>query len=114
MVLSHIEDSEGRLNLMNAIHQVHLNTLLSEAEVCCATLYPKLSSFFRAPPVAAGRRGGGEATAAEWNGKSTASATSTCDAYNLSRDHQARHLLPDGTCRYAQMRQVGLGQGAFG
>ena len=50
--------SEGRLNLMNAIHQVHLNTLLSEAEVCCATLYPKLSSFFRAPPVAAGRRGG--------------------------------------------------------
>ena len=83
---------------MNAIHQVHLNTLLSEAEVCCATLYPKLSSFFRAPPVAAGRGGGGEATAAKWNGKSTASATSTCDAYNLSRDHQARHLLPDGTC----------------
>ena len=62
---------------------------------------PKLGSFFRAPPVAAGRGGGGEATAAKWNGKSTASATSTCDAYNLSRDHQARHLLPDGTCRYA-------------
>ena len=85
---------------MNAINQVHLNTLLSEAEVCCATLYPKLSSFFRAPPVAAGRRGGGEATAAEWNGKSTASATSTCDAYNLGHDHQARHLLPDGTCKF--------------
>ena len=80
---------------------MHLNTLLSEAEVCCATLYPKLSSFFRAPPVAAGRRGGGEATAAEWNGKSTASATSTCDAYNLGHDHQARHLLPDGTCKFA-------------
>ena len=101
VVLAHIEDSEGRITLMNAAHQVHLNTLLAEAEVCCATLYPKLGSFFRAPPVAAGRGGGGEATAAKWNGKSTASATSTCDAYNLSRDHQARHLLPDGTCRYA-------------
>ena len=61
VVLAHIEDSEGRITLMNAVHQVHLNTLLAEAEVCCATLYPKLSSFFRAPPVAAGRRGGGEA-----------------------------------------------------
>ena len=101
VVLAHIEDSEGRLNLMNAVHQVHLNTLLAEAEVCCATLYPKLSSFFRAPPVAAGRRGGGEATAAEWNGKST--ATSACDAYNLGHDHQARHLLPDGTCKFAQI-----------
>ena len=40
-------------SIMNAVHQVHLNTLLSEAEVCCATLYPKLGSFFRAPPVAA-------------------------------------------------------------
>ena len=45
--------------------------------------------------------GGGEATAAKWNGKSAASATSTCDAYNLGRDHQARHLSPDGTCKYA-------------
>ena len=45
---------------------------------------------------------GGEssATTAKWNGKSSASSFSTCDAYNTGREHQARHLLPDGTCRY--------------
>jgi hypothetical protein len=37
---------------------------------------------------------------AKWNGKSSASSFSTCDAYNTGREHQARHLLPDGTCRY--------------
>ena len=51
VVLAHIEDSEGRLSLMNAVHQVHLNTLLAEAEVCCATLYPKLGSFFQDTPM---------------------------------------------------------------
>ena len=66
--------------------------------------------FSAAAFVAAGRGGGGEATAAKWNGNSTASATSTCDAYNLVRDHQAGHLV--GTCKYAA--QVGLGQGARG
>ena len=101
VVLQHLEDSEGRLTFMNAAHQVHLTTLLSEAEACCATLYPKVGTFFRSPPVAAGRGGGGEHTAVKWNGKSTASSTSTCDAYNNGRDHQARHLLPDGTCKFS-------------
>jgi hypothetical protein len=102
VVLQHLEDSEGRLTLMNAIHQVHLQSLLSEAEVTFAHLYPKVGASFRPPPAAAGRGGGGEssATTAKWNGKSSASSFSTCDAYNTGREHQARHLLPDGTCRY--------------
>ena len=43
---------------MNAIHQVHLQSLLSEAETTMAHLYPKVVSFFRFPPAAAGRGGG--------------------------------------------------------
>ena len=39
VVLRHIEDSAGRLNMVNAIHNVHLNTLLQEAEA--ATLRKK-------------------------------------------------------------------------
>ena len=58
VVLSHLEDSEGRLTLMNAIHQVHLNTLLSEAEVCCATLYPEAWLVFSCPPCRRRAQGG--------------------------------------------------------
>jgi hypothetical protein len=60
---------------------------------------------------------GGEssATTAKWNGKSSASSFSTCDAYNTGREHQgppppARRHLP----LQARVRQVGLGQGACG
>ena len=102
VVLQHLEDSEGRLTLMNAAHQVHLQTLLREAEEVMAVQYPKVADFFRSPPAAAGRGGGGESTAAtaKWNGKSSASAIATCDAFNNGRDHQARHLFSDGSCRY--------------
>ena len=58
VVLSHLEDSEGRLTVMNAIHHVHLQSLLSEAEVHFAHLYPKVGASFRSPPAAAGRGGG--------------------------------------------------------
>ena len=111
VVLSHIEDSEGRITFNERDPPGAPEHSPERGRGLLRDAHPKLGSFFRAPPVAAGRGGGGEATAAKWNGKSTASATSTCDAYNLSRDHQARHLLPDGTCKYAQ---VGLGQGARG
>jgi len=47
--------------------------------------------------------GGGEATAAKWNGKSAASATSTCDAYNLVRDHQDRRR----SSRYTEFKMYG-------
>ena len=59
VVLQHLEDSEGRLTLMNAIHRVHLQSLLTEAQSTMAHLYPKVGSFFRSPPR---RRawGGGE------------------------------------------------------
>ena len=92
---------------MNAIHQVHLQSLLSEAETTMAHLYPKVVSFFRFPPAAAGRGGGGESTATtvKWNGKSSASATATCHAFNGGRDHQADHLFPTAL--------AGFGQGAF-
>ena len=102
VVLQHLEDSEGRLTLMNAIHRVHLQSLLTEAQSTMAHLYPKVGSFFRPPPAAAWRGGGGESPAAttKWNGKSSASATATCHAFNGGRDHQADHLFPDGTCRY--------------
>ena len=48
----------GSLTFMNAIHQVHLQSLLSEAETTLAHLSPKVVSFFRFPPAAAGRGGG--------------------------------------------------------
>ena len=41
--------------------------------------------------------GGGEATAAKWNGKSAASATSTCDAYNLPGRPPRWHVQVRGT-----------------
>ena len=94
----------GSPSFMNAIHQVHLQSLLSEAEATGAPL-PEgcllFSSFFCRCCRA---RGGVESSAitAKWNGKSSASSFSTCDAYNnnTGREHQARHVLPDGTCRY--------------
>ena len=102
LVLRHLEDSEGRLTFTNAAFQVHLSTLLREVEELMAVQHMEVDDFFRPPPAAAGRGGGGESTAttAKWNGKFSASATATCHAFNGGRDHQADHLLPDGTCRY--------------
>ena len=98
----HLEDSEGRLTFTNAAFQVHLQTLLREVEELMAVQHMEVDDFFRPPPAAAGRGGGGESTATtvKWNGKSSASATATCHAFNGGRDHQADHLFPDGTCRY--------------
>ena len=77
--------------------------------VCvCVSLPEGWLLFSLPPPAAAGRGGGGESSVAtaKWNGKSSASATATCHAFNGGRDHQADHLFPTAL--------AGFGQGAYG
>ena len=98
IVLRHIEDSAGRLNMVNAIHNIHLNTLLQEAEAATLRRYPK-AKIFRThggkPSV-----GNDPDTATKWNGKDSPNATQCCFAFNAGTEHRATHLSKDGTCRF--------------
>ena len=53
-----------------------------------------------------------------WNGKTTASAEKCCVTFNLGRKgakHPAKHLFPDGTCRFRHVcNQWVSGKGANG
>eukprot|EP00964_Phaeocystis_antarctica_P089152 scaffold56805_cov100-Phaeocystis_antarctica.AAC.1 len=91
--LAAAHDSEGRLTFTNAAFQVHLQTLLREVEELMAVQYMEVDAFSVPPPPPPGAGGGGESTAttAKWNGKSSASATATCHAFNGGHDHQADH-----------------------
>ena len=100
VVLRHIEDSAGRLNMVNAIHNIHLNTLLQEAEAATLRRYPKVKIF---------RTHGGKPSVGTdpdpsdkkpYNGKDSPNAKQCCIAYNTGTDHRKANLAQDGTCRY--------------
>ena len=100
VVLRHIEDSAGRLNMVNAIHNVHLNTLLQEAESATLRRYPKVKIF---------RAHGGKpfvginpdtSDKKPFNGKDSPNAKQCCIAFNTGSEHRQSNLASDGTCRF--------------
>jgi len=92
VVLRHIEDSVGRLTMVNAIHLVHLNTLLQEAEAAAARRYPGAPLHRRQEAILA---------AQQWNGEDTPGSTLLCIAFNEGLEHKDSNLKPDGTCRFS-------------
>eukprot|EP00966_Prymnesium_polylepis_P318765 7361949-Prymnesium_polylepis.1 len=57
---------------------------------------------------------GGRSTEKKWNGKGTAGA-SPCYAWNFGTAHKAKHLMEDGTCRFAhECSQFVRGKGPKG
>ena len=90
-----VEDSGGALTLATAYNEAHLNTVMDEARSNLV--------FFRTLGGSPGnvnddKKTNGKKT--KYNGKFTASAATTCTAYNNGTDHLAAQLLPDGTCKH--------------
>ena len=98
-----IEDSGGTLNLGNIFNETSLNLVMEEAERITKALYPKLVFF---------RIGGGTprddsssltplVTGKPWNNKYSSKSKVCCPVFNgAASEHLAKHLHPDGTCKY--------------
>jgi hypothetical protein len=91
-----VEDSGGSVTLAGAYDESHLNTVMDEAKSNLV--------FFRTHGGSPGnvkpnkKEEGGKTL--KWNNKFTATATSTCTAYNTGSEHRADMLMPDGTCKH--------------
>ena len=104
ILFSRSEDSGGKLKLCQACEEVYLNTVLDQAEF-------KAKLFFRPlggnPNPLEGNElekdaDGKGPKVVVWNQKDTPSSSTLCPIFNgpPGSKHQARHLLPDGTCRF--------------
>ena len=99
-----IEDSGGKLSIVNCIDDSHLNTVIDEATTNAKHHYPNLTFFRTFAGKANGTRvGGGGADGdtgdVRWNGKFTATSDEACWFFNSGQKHTAAHLHPDGTCK---------------
>ena len=99
-----IEDSGGKLSIVNCIDDSHLNTVIDEATTNAKHHYPNLTFFRTFAGKANGTRvGGGGADGdtgdVKWNGKFTATSDEACWFFNSGQKHTAAHLHPDGTCK---------------
>ena len=96
VMLRRIEDSAGRLNLVNATNEVHLNTVMDEARANTEHFHG--AAFFRT------RAGNARIDATDddvkWNKKFTSTSKTACVYFNSGRSHPASALHPDGTCKY--------------
>jgi hypothetical protein len=98
VMLRRIEDSGGKLNMVNCINDTHLNTVVEEAEVSA-----KRHTFRSFPGKGEDARFGGGAgsdeTGPKYNGKFTANSKEVCWFFNSGQPHRADHLHPDGACK---------------
>jgi len=98
VMLRRIEDSGGKLNMVNCINDTHLNTVLEEAEVSA-----KRHTFRSSPGKGEDARSvggaGSDETGPKYNGKFTANSKEVCWFFNSGQPHRADHLHPDGTCK---------------
>ena len=98
VMLRRIEDSGGKLSMVNCINDTHLNTVVEEAEVSA-----KRHTFRPLPGKGEDARFGGGAgsdeTGPKYNGKFTANSKEVCWFFNSGQPHRADHLHPDGACR---------------
>ena len=103
VMLRRIEDSGGRITMVNCINESHLNTVLDEAQVSATRHYG--SAFFRARAGNAQRGGADDKVVdgVKWNGKFTATSKLPCGAFNSGGEHAKSALLPDGTCKFAHV-----------
>ena len=99
VMLRRIEDSAGRLNLVNATNEVHLNTVMDEAR--SNTEHFHGAAIFRTRSGQERRVGAGEDTTndVKWNKKFTSTSNIACVYFNSGREHPASALHPDGTCK---------------
>ena len=102
VMLRRIEDSAGRLTLVSATDEVHLNSVLDEARSNAVHFHGE-AAFFRSRAGMA-RREGADGTysteVSKWNKKFSSSSGTACVYFNSGRDHPASALHPDGTCRF--------------
>ena len=114
--LRKIEESGGRITLAKATEEVHTAAMYEEAERVMPKHYPGVA-FFRtrggtpraegppatppSTPSPAPRVGGAGPSSVKkpYNGKFTPGGR-TCSAFNVGREHQARELFADGTCKF--------------
>jgi len=99
VMLRRIEDSGGKLNLVNCINDTYLNTVLEEAEVSAK----RHGSFRPTPGKGEDTRSGGGAGSDEagpkYNGRFNAKSTEVCWFFNSGQPHRPDHLYTDGTCK---------------
>ena len=94
VMLRRIEDSGGKLTLISATDEVHLNTVLDEAR-SNAVHFHGSALFFRS---GGGTPQPGKGT--KFNGKFSASSGACCVFFNTGKEHPASALHPDGTCKF--------------
>jgi len=111
VMLRHVEDSGGTLNLGNVYNSVHLNSVLDEAIRNLQVNYKDAYDVFFRPRVGTARPSGEQSTAENkvttdvvkrvWNNKTTTTSQYCCPAFNTGHVHRNRDLLADGTCKKA-------------
>ena len=106
ITLRRIEDSDGKYNFTNVLDQVYLPTVMEEAMRNAKEAYPKeTAAFFRTrggtPRDANSTDTTSTGKAPVFNGKDTATSKRICPTFNAAtkRDHKAKELHPDGTCK---------------
>ena len=98
VMLRRIEDSAGKLTLVNCINETHLNTVIDEATESAKHHYGAV--FFRTrggTPQDDDARAGGAGS--KYNGKFSANSKEPCFFFNAGKTHPADGLHPDGTCK---------------
>ena len=89
------------LTIGNVMQEVYLNSAMEEAVEAAKTYY---AAFFRSPQLAAAKEiepTDGEDKQVKWNNKYNRDSNATpCLAFNLGKEHSARFLKKDGTCKH--------------
>ena len=108
VMMRHVEDSDGSLNLGNVYDNVHLNSVLDEAVRNLEVNYPGAATVFFRTRAGTAQPSKQITTTTEdvgvkkvWNSKSTSSSTYLCPAFNNGHEHQSKALQANGTCKRA-------------
>ena len=93
VMLRRIEDSGGKLSMVNCINDTHLNTVLEEAEVSAKRFR---SSPGKGEDARSGGGAGSDETGPKYNGKFTANSKEVCWFFNSGHAPLAPQALETG------------------
>ena len=98
IMLRRIEDSGGKITMVNCVQESVLNTVLDEAAVSAKHHYGSPTFFRQDAEGARGRNGTDDDKVGH---DVTANAKEPCWHFNVGQPHPLGALHPDGTCKRA-------------